>query len=330
MNEEKKVEKKVSFIGGIAGREIHGWKLFDKGDSYGFHRDFDERVPWRLELSPSIVKGENNTYFYNLPKQENREKITVGDFVFKVLDKNKWQFRKWDGPSSLDVLVRTSKFHGKKYSFSTVGKWGYSEVSESQLEHIAAGNVLDLLLDLCEELRRAGKVVNRCGDIVNYDWYYIDHDSAATWRFFICDKDEIILPEFRIHLAGEMDGPDNDVLPANILSRWKNEPDDRFGRDSTFTETALARICYRKWETETLPGRISKEEKRMEEEKNPSVVESGKSPKLKKLEKWLSIWAIGILVIGCWGIIPLNILVTLLGVSIFIILSLIYYQMQNN
>jgi hypothetical protein len=113
-----------------------------------------------------------------------------------------------------------------------------------------APDVLTTILEAAEETKDLPSVLNA-------RWLYIEEADIPDYPwfdFFLCkfDSDQIINPSFSVPMAFS-DSSDflNFLMKDDAYSDYK---------------AALMRLCYEKWQKETLPGRIYAMKKKMEDE----------------------------------------------------------------
>lgn len=107
----------------------------------------------------------------------------------------------------------------------------------------------------------AGKAAGGVFKALGCTWYYIEEDRLIDYmheyyHFFVCRGDCVLDPSVTIS-----DGPPFTFPQAFLLEDTQvylsNDVEDRI---------ALTRICYEKWEQETLPGRIYAMKAKIEQE----------------------------------------------------------------
>lgn len=92
-------------------------------------------------------------------------------------------------------------------------------------------------------------------------WYYFEDDRLIEdlhlyYRFFLCRGDRIVSPVVIISDGPPFSFPENFLLEDTEVT-LNNDAEDR---------VAITRICYEKWQNETLPGKIFAMKTRMQQE----------------------------------------------------------------
>ena len=196
---------------------------------------YDQYVPYQinwkllddLSLEPS-ARGE--------PDSVNKTTMSIMD-VLQIIGLDNEYTLGSDYPC-LDVAIGTDH-----YSFDTD----------------KGGNAVEAL----KTILRAGKAAGGVYEALRCTWYYFETESTAdhdpSWDyFFLCKKDEIVEPKIRITTW-----PPPSSVPQNFLL----EDAENYLSNDVENRTALARICYEKWQQETLPGRIYAMKSKMEQER---------------------------------------------------------------
>jgi hypothetical protein len=132
------------------------------------------------------------------------------------------------------------EFIGREYRL-TIGKDVYSFDS---FEGEDAPQILTLVLN-------ANKSAGKWGDGFGCTWYFFEesrvtNDSHEFYSFFLCIGDRIVNPHVSISWH----------YPWSFPSRFLLPDTSTFSTTTAEDRDALTRLCYEKWETETLPGRI--------------------------------------------------------------------------
>jgi hypothetical protein len=86
-------------------------------------------------------------------------------------------------------------------------------------------------------------------DFFGLMWLYIEWDfvdEVCFYIFFLCKEDNIIIPSIAISESPGLPLP-NDILLENP---------EYFSGNGKEDSAALVRLCYEKWQKDTLPGRI--------------------------------------------------------------------------
>ena len=162
----------------------------------------------------------------NSQNAANKEEMPFLEIFNKIADNdNKFDFK--DCPRSIEVNIGNNLY---------------------LFERNAGSDFLPVVLTIVKE---AGSFMNA----INCMWLFIEDDNEIEvgpfgphdfYRFFLCRGDDIIIPSISISETPSI------PLPNNIFSE---DLKPLFARQSEDT-AALVRLCYEKWQRDTLPGRI--------------------------------------------------------------------------
>jgi hypothetical protein len=147
----------------------------------------------------------------------------------------------------MEVLRKRTKgadVHVDNGPFSFDVTFGEDLYSFDDLKCFDAIQMLRILLEL---LRKR----DSWEDAFYSTWYYFENDGVRDdiheyHRFFLCHQDEIIDSQVTI----------SDAPPFSFPETLLQKDNDMFYRHSGEYRAALTRVCYDKWQADTLPGRI--------------------------------------------------------------------------
>jgi hypothetical protein len=156
----------------------------------------------------------------------NKSAISIMEFLHKVVD-NKMEYIVH---SSFKYEINTSA-GAEYYSFDPVAN--------------DSTKILKIILDIAMKTNDLGDIFDTC------TWYFIEDEKLIRefhlyYHFILCKGDNIIDPMFTI----------SDGIPLSFPQTFLLEDTNVVYSNDGEAKTALALICYEKWQRETPQGRI--------------------------------------------------------------------------
>jgi len=197
---------------------------------------FEQLIPYHINLE-LVANLKLEAYTRGKTETTSLNPISIGD-IFEKIDANKGEFIIDDsGSFSLDISIGTDY-----YSFDKLKCGGN------------AAQILEIMLNTTKktaDLRAA----------IHCNWFYFEEDThleepIQNFYFFLCKGEQIIEPEVCI----------SDSIPFSFPESFLLKNKDKFTANAVKNRNALTRLCYEKWQNETLPGRIYATKLKMEQE----------------------------------------------------------------
>jgi hypothetical protein len=245
---------------------LEGWREFgrDREEARSWLDDskirFERYIPYHINRK-LLDTHKLEPYTAGEAEPVNTSAMSLMDILKRIADNN-FQTDLDDAlKRRADSIFQTDLDDLESFGYGVhIGEQYYS-FSDPQVE---GTSILTMILDTA---RKAGGLQQA----LHCDWYYYEddaslHDPDECHRFFLCRGDRIIDPSRSIDcnpLSPSL--VDNILLSESDRDEWSrirdlylNELEDR---------TALAHICYEKWQQETAPGRIWAMKARIEQER---------------------------------------------------------------
>ena len=167
----------------------------------------------------------------------NKSEVLLGDFIFIMHEKKNYNFETPLIPKHNCVEVKIDE-----------DTYFFQKTDESQY--------LEVMLHL---IKQAGTIES----LTNGRWLFIERDSVKDdphffYQFFICNGLNIVVENISLSVTF----PNSNIM-NNIIIETKN--DDFFVNEKD-DRRALVRLCYDKWQSETVPGKIYAMKQRIEME----------------------------------------------------------------